>query len=402
MRIALVNWSARRVGGIEEYIHILIPALRCAQIDVAFWHELDQPADRVRIERRDDVLDFCAEEMGLESAIDALRAWNPDVLYVQHVNNVGVEARLLEIAPAVFFLHTYTGTCISGSKTWTRPTPVPCDRKFGWPCLAHYFPHGCGGNNPITMWRLYREQETRQRLLKRYRTILTHTDYMRREMLKHGLASKVIAFPIEMQATDEQSPGDGSWRLLFAGRMELPKGGHLLIDALPDVVRASGRPVRLTMAGDGRERAKLESRARAVEQGMPGLTMEFPGWQRQHEVRALMKSSDLLVVPSLWPEPLGGVGPAAARLGVPAAAFAVGGIPQWLIEGVSGHLAPADPPTAGGLARAVVRCLEDPLHYAKLRQGARETAASFTMDRHLPELIPVLQRAATSRPATAV
>jgi glycosyltransferase involved in cell wall biosynthesis len=106
-----------------------------------------------------------------------------------------------------------------------------------------------------------------------------------------------------------------------------------------------------------------------------------------------MKSADLLVVPSLWPEPFGSVGPAAGQHGLPAAAFAVGGIPQWLLDGVTGHLAPSDPPTSAGLACAIIRCLEDPLHYTALREGARQMASTFTMERHLPELIKVLARA---------
>ena len=58
-----------------------------------------------------------------------------------------------------------------------------------------------------------------------------------------------------------------------------------------------------------------------------------------------MKNMDLLVVPSVWPEPFGLVGPEAAHHGVPSAAFAVGGIPEWLVDGVSGHLAAGDRPT---------------------------------------------------------
>ena len=73
---------------------------------------------------------------------------------------------------------------------------------------------------------------------------------------------------------------------------------------------------------------------------------------------AQMRESRLLVVPSVWPEPFGSVGMAAARYGVPAAAFAVGGIPQWLHDGVNGHLASATPPTSASLADAVIRCLE--------------------------------------------
>jgi glycosyltransferase involved in cell wall biosynthesis len=93
------------------------------------------------------------------------------------------------------------------------------------------------------------------------------------------------------------------------------------------------------------------------------------------------------VVPSLWPEPFGSVGPTAGSHGLPAAAFAVGGIPQWLVDGVTGHLAPGDPPTASGLARAIVQCLDDRAHHASLREGARQMAGTFTMKRHLPGVL---------------
>jgi glycosyltransferase involved in cell wall biosynthesis len=395
MRVAVVNWSSRRVGGIEEYVSMVIPALQRAGIDVAFWHEFDAPADRPPIERSNDVADFCAADMGAAEAIAALRAWNPDVLYVQGVRDLRAEAKLLQIAPAVFFLHTYVGTCISGSKTWTRPTAVPCVRTFGWPCLVHYFPHGCGGNSPVTMWGLYREQSARLRMLGRYQAILTHTDHMRREMTKHGLASQVLPYPVRAQGRSAQRSGDGAWRLLFVGRMEFLKGGQLLIDAISEVIAAAGRPMRVTLAGDGPDRAKWEARAHAVERATSYLTFEFTSWLSQDEIGTLMKDSDLLVVPSVWPEPFGTVGPLAAQHGLPAAAFDVGGISEWLVEGVTGHLAPANPPAPAGLARAIVRCLEDPAHYTNLSHGAQEMAAKFTMERHLPQLIAALQRAAT-------
>jgi glycosyltransferase involved in cell wall biosynthesis len=136
-------------------------------------------------------------------------------------------------------------------------------------------------------------------------------------------------------------------------------------------------------------------RAHAIKSPVLELgTVDFPGWLRQEDLGALMTTSDLLVVPSLWPEPFGAVGPAAGQHSVPAAAFAVGGIQQWLADGVTGHLAPADPPTSTGLARAIAQCLEDPQHYADLRQGARQMAGTFTMARHLPQLVRALERAA--------
>jgi len=393
MRVAVANWSSRRVGGIEEYVGILLPALRRAGLDVAFWHERNAPVDRSAIEPPPGVPFWCAAEMGAEASFDALRAWQPDVLYVHGSESVDLERRLLDIAPAVHFLHTYTGTCISGQKTWTRPVVTPCSRRFGPMCLAHYFPHGCGGSNPVTMVRLYQEQASRFAQLRRYRTILTHTEHMRQEMVRHGLDAEVVPYPVETRTSDAGHAGDGTWRLLYAGRMEPIKGGLALIQATPDVVAAVGRPVSVVMAGDGRDRQRWEIRAREIEKSIPNVQFEFPGWLPQDRLAKLMKDADLLVVPSLWPEPFGSVGPGAGEHGLPAAAFAVGGIPQWLVDGVTGHLAPGDPPTPAGLARAIVRCLEDPSHYAALRKGAREMADTFTMERHLPELIKVLARA---------
>jgi glycosyltransferase involved in cell wall biosynthesis len=102
-----------------------------------------------------------------------------------------------------------------------------------------------------------------------------------------------------------------------------------------------------------------------------------------------MKKSALLVVPSLWPEPFGLVGLEAGLLGLPAAAFAVGGIPEWLSNGVNGFLAPGDPPTAAGLAQAIANCLQDANQYARLRQGAQMMAQRYTMKAHLDKLIEI-------------
>jgi glycosyltransferase involved in cell wall biosynthesis len=392
MRVAVVNWSSRRVGGIEDYVSILLPALRRAGTDVAFWHEKNAPLDRLAIDLPPGVPEYCAAEMGADASLRALREWKPDVVYVQMTHDVDLERRLLDIAPAVVFLHTYVGTCISGGKTFTRPTVIPCSRRFGPPCLAHYFPHGCGGNNPLTMMRLYNEQSERLRLLGRYRAILTHSEHMRQEMAKHGLNAQLVPFPVDAQTRHDTRPGDGTWRLLYAGRMESIKGGSVLIEAIPSVLESVRRPIRVIMAGDGRDRPRWEAHAREIEKSMPNAQFEFTGWLAQDEVAILMKNSDLLVVPSLWPEPFGSVGPAAGQHGLPAAAFAVGGIPQWLLEGVTGHLAPGDPPTPAGLARAILQCLEDPLHYTALREGARQMGGTFTMERHLPELMKVLAR----------
>jgi glycosyltransferase involved in cell wall biosynthesis len=392
LRVAVANWTARRVGGIEEYVDGIITALRQSGADVAFWHEIDQPADRARIDLPEGVPAICAGDAGLDAALAALREWRPDVIYVHGLLDVDTGTRLQQIAPAILFLHTYTGTCISGRKTFTRPAVVPCDRTFGWPCLAQYFPRGCGGRSPVTMWNEFRRQERQQTVLRGYRQILTHTEHMRAEMSKHGLRADVLPFPVAGHATSCQERESGVWRLLCASRLELLKGTHVLLEAVADVAGRTRRPVSLTVAGDGEDRPALESRARQLQS--PTLQVTFTGWVLNERMSALLDEADLLVVPSVWPEPFGSIGPLGAQHGVPAAAFDVGGIRTWLTDGVSGHLAPADPPTARGLADAVRRCLEDAGHHRDLRRGAREGAKRFTMANHLPPLMAALQQAA--------
>ena len=226
---------------------------------------------------------------------------------------------------------------------------------------------------------------------------MTHSEHMRNELRAHGIAASVISYPISMSAADTSSPVTPMHDLLFAGRMDKMKGGMLLLDALPRIAAALDRPLHVLLSGDGPERARWEARAKRIQARHPQISIDFPGWSSEVTVSAQMQGSRLLVVPSVWPEPFGSVGMAAARYGVPAAAFAVGGIPQWLHDGVNGHLASATPPSSAGLADAVIRCLSNPNHYADLSRGARQAAAQSTMARHVPELISVFERVVHGR-----
>ena len=97
-------------------------------------------------------------------------------------------------------------------------------------------------------------------------------------------------------------------------------------------------------------------------------------------------------MPSLWPEPFGLVGVEAGLHNVPAAAFAVGGIPAWLVDGVNGYLAPGDPPTPDGLAVAIIKCLEDPATHARLRHNALKVARRFSINAHLVALLNIFEK----------
>lgn len=402
MRIAVANWSRREVGGAERYLSRVIPALGALGHEIAFFHEFDAPADRDPLPLPPGAPDWCVAEMGREGALTALREWEPDLVYTHLVQDPELEAALVEMAPTVLFAHGYSGTCISGSKSFKRPRMKPCGRRFGWECMLHYYPRRCGGMSPLTMLRDYRDQSKRRDLLSEYRAIVTNSDHMQSEYARY-VADPSRVHSVPLPVGDGGAPQAGvadpsprgvrgePWNLLFLGRMTSLKGGPVLLDALPLAAEALGRPLRLTLAGDGPDLEGWREQGALIASRREDVSVEFVGWMDDAGLEALWSETDLLVVPSLWPEPFGLVGPEAGLRGVPAAAFAVGGIPDWLVEGVSGHLAPADPPTAEGLAGAIVRCLRDPREHALLRRGAREVAQRFGREEHLSALLRIFE-----------
>jgi len=408
-RVAIVNWSLRIAGGVERYIATVVPEL-LTEFEVALVSEVDEPADRDEVYPSLTEHRWCVGQIGIEATLAAVRDWRPDVLYVHRVDSALFLEELLKVAPAVRFVHDYSDTCISGLKTWQSSGPTVCTRRLAWPCLLHYFPHRCGGLNPATMIRRFRTASVRARVLPLFRTVVTASAHMRDEVVRQGVSpDRATCIPTvahqglgatasgtadrsarRVAATSGSAPAP--WRLLFIGRMDDLKGGSLLIASLERVAARLGLPLSLTLAGDGPARADWEREAQSLS-SVHSIEVRFAGWLAHEAMDALLQQTDLLVVPSIWAEPFGVVGPEAGAYGVPAAAFAVGGIPEWLVEGVNGHLANALPPTAAGLAEAIVRCLEEPAHYARLSAGAVANARRYELKAHMDALSATLRAA---------
>jgi glycosyltransferase involved in cell wall biosynthesis len=222
---------------------------------------------------------------------------------------------------------------------------------------------------------------------------------MRDEYVRNGAPADrtgvLPLFPTDVRPLPARDRGAsrGAFHVAMIGRLTALKGGEELVDALALARGALPKPIALVVAGDGARRAAMEERARRA-----AVNARFAGELGAADRDAVLADADLLVVPSVWPEPFGLVGIEAATFGVPAVAFDVGGVRDWLRPGVSGELAPGDPPTPRGLADAIVRALRDPAHVARLSDGARAVAASFSAQRHVDDLEAILAAAAASPP----
>jgi glycosyltransferase involved in cell wall biosynthesis len=395
MRVLVATILQNVVGGVETYLHALLPALRARGHEVALCCEQAADPSLPLIGSQDvPVLTGCD--------LRSVSAWRPDVVYSQGLQSPQLEEAFVRAYPTVLFAHNYHGTCISGTKMQAAPCPRPCQRTLGPGCLAAYLPRRCGGLNPWTAWTLYRTQQQRRRLLDRYAAVAVASRWMFEEYRRHGVAEDRLhllpLFPPGVEP-DAQPPLERALtgQILMVGRLTALKGGLCLVEAVGQARRLR-RDLTLVVAGDGPERQPMADAARRFD-----VPVRFAGWVGVAEREALMREADLLAVPSLWPEPFGLVGIEAGCVGLAAVGYAVGGVPDWLVPGQSGELAPA-PPTAKGLADAISRALADPAHLGRLRRGAWETARRHSPDAHLTALEDLLAGACapSQRPARDV
>ena len=165
--------------------------------------------------------------------------------------------------------------------------------------------------------------------------IVAISDHERRQGLAAGILADKLALVLNGIAdTPSPPPGrseDTRLKLLFIGRLDHQKGFDTLLDAVAPLagqvaVRAVGAPV----AGGG----PVPRRLRHVER---------LGWRSLSEVEVEIAAADVVVIPSRW-EGFGLVALEAMRGGRAVIASAVGGLPEIVVEGVTGRLIAPDSP----------------------------------------------------------
>ena len=143
--------------------------------------------------------------------------------------------------------------------------------------------------------------------------------------------------------------------LVFVGRVAPVKGLRVLIEAV-QMARAQEPDLRLTVVGDGPDRAALEGLAAPL-----GSAVRFTGYLSQAEVAEVLASADAMVLPS-FAEGVPVVLMEMLASGRPVIATQVAGVSELVEDGVTGRIvAPGD---AAGLATALVA-------FARMPEGQR-------------------------------
>jgi glycosyltransferase involved in cell wall biosynthesis len=142
----------------------------------------------------------------------------------------------------------------------------------------------------------------------------------------------------------------GNLRLLAVGNLAAVKGHGVLIDAMAPLV-ARYPDVSLDIVGDGDLRQDLEAQAQA--RGVESH-VRFHGRLSRDDVARMMRTADVLVLPSLW-ETQGCVLLEATSSGLPVVASRVGGTPE-SVDASNGQL--VEPGSPAMLVDGIVRVVE--------------------------------------------
>lgn len=168
--------------------------------------------------------------------------------------------------------------------------------------------------------------------------------------------------------------------VLFVGRLIPEKGVDVLIRAMAALgTRNAGRTVvgPLTVLGDGPEGARLAALAGAL-----AVNLDMGGDVGRAAVADAMRRAAVVAVPSVYREPLGLVAIEAMASGAIVVASATGGLPETVIDGLTGLTVP--PGDVEALAAAIGRAADiatDPVAGPRMRIAASDMAATHDVRR---------------------
>ncbi len=183
------------------------------------------------------------------------------------------------------------------------------------------------------------------------------------KFISHGANEGLAAPP----PRSDREPGQ-PLNVGYLGRIEATKGIEVLLDAA--ALMAPGA-VRVLVAGKGDP-----AYTATLQQRYADRDIVFLGYTRPADLFAQI---DLLVVPSIWEEPLGRVIFEAYEHGVPAAVSRVGGMPEVVDEGVTGFVFEAG--NAPELAALMARESATGWAAARFFTACREKSGEFVLER---------------------
>lgn len=326
---------------------------------------------------------------------DEICRFKPDLIHTHNVSGVSlapfVASQRLGV-PVVATLHDHWLLC--ANNMLYQKDGSPCDPSSAGGvrrcnrCLRQF---DFWGNIP------YR-RKVFSTLTRHVREFLVPSQYLieqhvragyRRErfrLVRLGVPMEVSPEPMFPLALEEVFNGVGRDRaLLFAGGLNIIKGVHVLIAALPELIQHV-EGLRLIVAG-------AKDRIFAAQLREFGQSVRLLGSVSFRQMHALYSAADLTTVPSTCQENFPLVAAESVAMGTPVVGTALGGIAEIVREGETGYLVPPGDPQA--LAERVIEHFSRPAFWRRemRRRCAQWGQELVSFEKHLDLLSDVYSSA---------
>ncbi len=310
----------------------------------------------------------------------------PSVVHLHQFEDPVAVATLRRSAPVLLSAHGYLA-CTAGVH-YFRPGQE-CQRAHGLGCAPRLL--ACAHtSDPRQLPAAYVQAGRSLTTLRSADLALSYSSAIDRHLAINEVVRRRV---IPLFTTMSPVVGSGHAtrrRVVFAGRIVLPKGVGVLVRAAREV------DAEFVVCGDG---WRLEQMRRLARRIGVHERVRFKGWLASAALARELAEASVVAVPSIWPEPFGLVGVEAFAAGRPVVASATGGVRDWLEPGVNGLAAKPGDPQA--LARALSELLEDPARQQAMGAAGRELARErFSEERHVSALLDAYASARTSWEST--
>lgn len=380
MHVTWINEIATLKGGCEHYIHRTASLLHERGVLSSILYDPLQGEDAAFLKP------FRAGAFPLVEPELQLKELGPDVVFVHQLQGTGtVEMLTGSGLPVVRFFHDHRLFCLRDYK-YTAVGHKSCGRVVGPACYAPCL----GFVHRREQWprigiRTLRSLKKEQRANRALDAFVVSSQYMAEHVAAHGFdRNRIHVIPLYVPSIAQRQGGRARDRtsFLFVGQLVRGKGLDLLIEALVRIPEA-----RVRVVGRGRQEGLF--RKMAQDTGVADRVEFHPGLSSK-ELEEAYRRCAAVVFPTRA-ETFGWVGPEAMSFGAPVIASRVGGVTEWLDDGVTGlAVCPGD---AGELAQAMRRILDHPEWAAQLGEAGRQRVQErFLPEMHLDRLIALFDR----------
>jgi len=212
--------------------------------------------------------------------------------------------------------------------------------------------------------------------------IIAISDFLKKNLINNDIKKEIITIHNPCPDWKPVIKKHEGIILFTAGRLEHYKGFHILINSMKEVTEKY-KNIKLIIAGTGNYEKELKELTNKLNLND---YIKFTGRISYDKIKEHYFDSDIIIFPSIWPEPLGRLSLEAISSGKPIIASNIGGIPE-IVNDKTGIL--VKPNDKEELTEAILKLIKNSGLRLKMGKEANKLYDKFSQERFIEKIIKV-------------